>query len=271
MEICKESLMISPIPNRIAMPTHPAYECISSTPLPSNLRMASTPARTQADLSFNYSSSRKNRTRRSTGKRRHEMPLRVTTSKTLEDKKAKRFDSSFPQTTSKSTNPVDVDKCVSFVDSKVKQPECFSLRRSKRVKLEKSQVGIYEFETITDFSGKAIIVPKLVPIRNKHEITDSVEQSNDVSGDKPAPSYSYNHELEDIEYKYCSPGVQMHEEQNGAILCLEPNGSTKTLKHVQDVFYVVRKGECSFSIQNSVTTHQAAEIIKIPASKLLLF
>ena len=252
--------MISPIPNRTAMAAHPAYECISSTPLPSSLRMASTPARTNADLSFDYSSGRKNATRRSTGRRRLGTPLRVATSKRLAGKKAKQFDSSFPQTSTKSTNPVGDDKCVSFVDSKVKQSEGFGLRRSKRVKLEKSQVGMYEFETITDFSGKAIIVPKLVAIKPKHEITDSVEQPEEVSVGKPAPSYSYNHQLEEIEYKYCSPGVQMHEEDNGVILCLEPNSYTKTLKHAQDVFYVVRKGECSFSIQNSVTSHQTAPV-----------
>ncbi len=182
------------------------------------------------------------------------------------------------------------------------------LRRSKRVKLDKTEVGIYEFETIKDFKGNDLIVPKLVgaksslskknssvflkscqktpeadskreescsPIRaaikssselcEKKEVYELIEPS---SGEQVEFClFSYNCNLEKKQFRPVSKGVTMFmvdEESDDGILCLEAGSFSKTQRHTCGVFYVVRKGMCSFQIGEIMTWHEAGDVIKIP-------
>lgn len=186
-----------------------------------------------------------------------------------------------------------------------------SPRRSKRVKLGKSEVGVYEFETIKDFKGDDLIVPKLVGTKssigkkNASEFSKSCQKTPETSTDakrkefyllidpkiKSMPEldekkesrelvepssgnriefnlFSWNSNLEKKEFKRVSDGVTMfmadEEDGDDGILCLEPGSFCKTQRHTCGVFYVVRKGRCSFLIDGKVTWHEMGDVVKIP-------
>lgn len=46
------------------------------------------------------------------------------------------------------------------------------LRRSKRVKLDQNEIGVYEFETVTDFQGNQVIVEKLVGTKSRRSLPE---------------------------------------------------------------------------------------------------
>jgi hypothetical protein len=176
-------------------------------------------------------------------------------------------------------------------------------RRSKRVRLETNEIGLYEFETIKDFQGNDLIVPKLTGVKERVSLSKSLnetserkkkpkklvtkaqkldkkkipEKSKQLVKKEPLEEtvvqkfetsiISYNSNLEDKLYKRVNDGVGMYmrgEEEDDGILCLQPGSFCKTQRHTCGMFYVVRRGMCSLLIDGVKTMHEIGDVMKIP-------
>lgn len=158
-------------------------------------------------------------------------------------------------------------------------------RRSKRVKIDKNVVSKYEFETIKDFRGDDLIVKKLVKIDaddKRRSCPSKIEDSKTLEATKTSNKdhneyimlnekkvrvFSFNQNLTKKTYKRVSDGVniyQLNEEENDGILCIDVKSQCRTQRHTDDVFYVVRKGRCTFIINEIEKTLEHGEVVKIP-------
>ncbi len=224
-----------------------------------------------------------------------------------------RFDKDFLHRKSlPARQPIKVIKRASLSASKIEkqrrkktknETEELCLRRSKRAKIDKTEVGIYEFETVKDFKGNDLIVWKLVgkksSLSKKTEFSKSCQKSPETmprsqvtnkepylkqeekkevyeliepgSGDRVDVNlFSYTCYLEKKQFRPVSDGVTMYmadeDEGDDGVLCLEPGSYCKTQRHTCPVFYVVRKGRCSFRFGDSVTYHDVGDVVKIPSN-----
>lgn len=176
--------------------------------------------------------------------------------------------------------------------TKTKSKNTDEPRRSKRVRLDKQSVGLYEFETIKDYQGKDLIVSKLVGVKNrasssnrsrspsqdtKLSVAKKVKKDNEETSKKEIVNnkenrddlklFSFNRDLKKNDFKRVSDGVTIHmrnEEEDEGILCIDPLMKCRTQRHTCDVFYVVRNGQCSFLINGTETILGEAEVVKIP-------
>lgn len=168
-------------------------------------------------------------------------------------------------------------------------------RRSKRVKVAKNEVGLYEYEAIKDFKGEDIMVTKLVGVKNRqscpgllassvYKEADKVKQKkgsnedtlkkevcsvvdSDTGETKSHNLFSYNSNLEKKTYKRVSEGVDLcllSGDENSGILRIQSGSNCCTQRHTCDVLYVVRKGECTFLIRGVKTVHEVGEVINVP-------
>lgn len=162
-------------------------------------------------------------------------------------------------------------------------------RTSKRVKINSNDLGVYEFETIKDFQGKILVVPKLVGVKNGRGTTQSLsvpiiipkkktstkeikinknehlmlKDSN--SNESKFQVFSFNKSLEKKDYKKVSVGVELSMiSDDDGILCIYPKSECRTQRHVSDVLYVVRQGQCLFLINGTETLIEKGEVVKVP-------